>query len=304
MPTFSNLPGIRFECRVISNIPGDSPVFRKKLLAIFLVCLLTGCSNTFIYNQLDWVIPWYVGDYLALNRTQKQAFKLELLPLLEWHRQEELQTYRVILDSIESDLDKPVTAAVVEGWADELIAAYDRLKQRGLPLAFHVGEQMSDLQLEYFIEEMYQRQDALEQEYLTRSEAEFRAQTYDNFEEGISGFIGRLEQSQLDHLQQAAADIVRFDKAWLNQRRAWLQRAEVLLERKPGWQQAIRDLLDNREQFESPAYKAANLHNMQLIYSALADVIEARTEKQDKRIRREIAGFRRDINTLIEQGQE
>jgi hypothetical protein len=279
-------------------------VFRKKLLVIFLVCLLTGCSNTFIYNQLDWVIPWYVGSYLNLNRTQKQSFKSELLPLLEWHRQEELQTYRVILDSIESDLSKPVTAAVVEDWIDQLIAAYDRLKQRGLPLAFHLGEQMSDLQLEYFIEEMYQRQDTLEQEYLPRSEAKFRAQTYDNFEEGISGFIGRLEQSQLDRLQQAAADIVRFDKAWLNQRRAWLQRAEVLLEREPGWQQAIRDLLDNREQFESPAYKAANLHNMQLIYSALADVIEARTEKQDKRVRQEIAGFRGDINTLIEQGRE
>ncbi len=279
-------------------------MFRKKLLAIFLICLLSGCSNTFIYNQLDWVIPWYVGDYLNLNGKQKQSFKAELLPLLEWHQQEELQTYRVILDSIESDLARPITAVVVEDWIDQLIAAYDRLKQRGLPLAFHVGEQMSDLQLKYFMEEMYQKQDALEQEYLPRSEAEFRAQTYDNFEEGISGFIGRLKKSQLDRLQQAAADIVRFDKAWLNQRRAWLQRAEVLLERKPGWQQAIRDLLDNREQFESPAYKTANLHNLQVIYSALAEVIETRTEKQDKRVRQEIAGFRRDIDTLIAQGQE
>jgi len=278
-------------------------VFRKKLLPIFLAFLLTGCSNTFIYNQLDWLIPWYVGDFLDLNRAQKQSFKAQLLPLLDWHRQEELQTYLVILDSIESDLDKPITAIVVSRWADELIAAYDRLKQRGMPLAFNIGEQMSDLQLKYFMEEMYQKQEALELEYLPRSEEEFRQQTYENFEEGISGFMGRLEQSQLDRLQQAAADIVRFDEAWLDQRRAWLQRAEELLDREPGWQPAIRDLLNNREQFESPAYKAANRHNLQVIYSALAEVIETRTEKQDKRLRQEIAAFRRDINKLIAQSR-
>lgn len=278
-------------------------MFRKKLLPIFLAFLLTGCSNTFIYNQLDWLIPWYVGDFLDLNRAQKQYFKAQLLPLLDWHRQEELQTYLVILDSIESDLDKPITAIVVGRWADELIASYDRLKQRGMPLAFNIGEQMSDLQLKYFMEEMYQKQEALELEYLPRSEADFRKQTYENFEEGISGFMGRLEQSQLDRLQQAAADIVRFDEAWLDQRRAWLQRAEELLDREPGWQQAIRDLLNNREQFESPAYKAANRHNLQVIYSALAEVIETRTEKQDKRLRQEIAAFRRDINKLIAQSR-
>jgi len=279
-------------------------VFRKKLLLIFLSCLLTGCSNTFIYNQLDWLIPWYVGDYLDLNRVQKKYFKSELLPLLDWHRSEELQTYLLILDSIESDLDKSVTAAAVSRWADELVAAYDRLKQRSIPLAFDIGEAMSDLQLKYFMEEMYETQDELEQEYLPRSEAEFREQTYDNFEEGMSGFMGRLEKSQLHRLQQAAADIVRFDEAWLAQRRTWLQQGEKLLDRKPGWQEAALDLLNNREQFESPAYKAANLHNQEVIYAALADVIEARTQKQDERLRDEIADFRRDLNKLIAQGQE
>ncbi|MFA9421544.1 MAG: hypothetical protein ACERLB_15445, partial [Gammaproteobacteria bacterium] len=104
--------------------------------------------------------------------------------------------------------------------------------------------------------------------------------------------------------QQAAADIVRFDEAWLAQRRTWLQQGEKLLDRKPGWQEAALDLLNNREQFESPAYKAANLHNQEVIYAALADVIEARTQKQDKRLRDEIADFRRDINKLIAQDQE
>jgi hypothetical protein len=278
-------------------------VFLKKLLPIFLACLLSGCSNTFIYNQLDWLIPWYVSDYLNLDSAQKKSFKTQLLPLLDWHRKEELQTYLVFLDSIESDLDKPITKAVVSVWADKLIAAYNRLKQRGIPLALNMGKQMSDLQLQYFIEDMYQRQEQLEEEYLTRSEEEFRQQTYDNFEEGASDFIGRLGKAQRLRLQQAAAEIKRFDEAWLAQRLSWLEHAQKILQRKPGWQQEGRVLLTSREQFESPAYKTANLHNEQVIYAAIADVIEARTEKQDRRLREEIADFRHDIKRLIAQGQ-
>ena len=275
----------------------------KKLLPILLACLLSGCSNTFVYNQLDWLIPWYVSDYLNLDSAQKKSFKTQLLPLLEWHRNEELQTYLVFLDSLESDLDKPITKAVVSAWADQLIAAYNRLKQRGIPLALDMGEQMSDLQLQYFIESMYQRQEQLEDEYLTRSEAEFRQQTYDNLEEGASDIIGRLAKAQRLRLQQAAAEIKRFDDAWLAQRLSWLQHAEKILQRKPGWQQAGRVLLTSREEFESPAYKAANLHNEQVIYAAIADVLDVRTEKQDRRVREEIADYRRDIKKLIAQGQ-
>ena len=275
----------------------------KKLLPILLACLLSGCSNTFVYNQLDWLIPWYVSDYLNLDSAQKKSFKKQLLPLLDWHRNEELQTYLVFLDSLESDLDQPITNAVVSAWADQLIAAYNRLKQRGIPLALDMGEQMSDLQLQYFIESMYQRQEQLEDEYLTRSEAEFRQQTYDNLEEGASDIIGRLAKAQRLRLQQAAAEIKRFDDAWLAQRLSWLQHAEKILQRKPDWQQAGRVLLTSREQFESPAYKAANLHNEQVIYAAIADVLDARTQKQDRRVREEIADYRRDIKKLIAQGQ-
>jgi len=279
-------------------------VLVKKLLPIFLACLLSGCSNTFVYNQLDWMIPWYVSDYLNLDSAQKKSFKTQLLPLLDWHRNEELQTYLVFLDSLESDLDKPITTVVVSAWAGQLIAGYNRLKQRGIPLALDMGEQMSDLQLQYFIEDMYERQEQLEEEYLTRSESKFRQQTYDNLEEGASDVIGRLSKAQRLRLQQAAAEIKRFDEAWLAQRLSWLQHAEKILQRQPGWQKAGRVLLTSREEFESPAYKAANLHNEQVIYAAIADVLDARTQKQDRRVREEIAGYRRDINKLIAQGQE
>ena len=63
----------------------------KRLRIFVLVSLLAalaGCSNSFVYNQLDWLIPWYLGDYVDLNREQQRAFKEQLGELLRWHRSE------------------------------------------------------------------------------------------------------------------------------------------------------------------------------------------------------------------------
>ncbi len=85
----------------------------KRLRIFVLVSLLAslaGCSNSFVYNQLDWLIPWYLGDYVDLNREQQRAFKDQLRELLRWHRSEELARYVELLDGIEADLGQPLSA--------------------------------------------------------------------------------------------------------------------------------------------------------------------------------------------------
>jgi hypothetical protein len=45
-------------------------------------------------------------------------------------------------------------------------------------------------------------------------------------------------------------------------------------------------------------------HNLQVIYTALAQVFNSRTAKQDERLRGRLADLRKDFQTLIEQGRE
>ena len=61
--------------------------------ALSALVLLSACSNTFLYNQLDWIVPWYVDDFVDLNRQQRQDLKTQVRELLTWHRGEELATY-------------------------------------------------------------------------------------------------------------------------------------------------------------------------------------------------------------------
>ena len=69
------------------------------LLLLFCLFLGTACSNKFFYNQLDWLIPWYVDDYVDLTLVQKENLDKQVEMLLQWHRGEELsQGYIAILD--------------------------------------------------------------------------------------------------------------------------------------------------------------------------------------------------------------
>ena len=274
---------------------------RKHLMTVCFA-LLSGCSSSFLYNQLDWLIPWYVDDYVDLTRTQKQDLKQQLLPLLEWHRSEELAAYLVLLDRIEGDLKEPVAAETIQEWLIEAERAWYRVEERGLPIAFGLGDNLSDSQMQEFLEKLRERQQELEEEYLERDDDQYREESYENFSENLVSFLGRLSSEQKERLRDASAELQRFDDVWLAERRAWIETLEeILAAREPGWHDAVREAIDTRRRNQSPEYQAAYQFNQEVINRAIADVLNSRSEKQSARLQGEIDDLRRTLNKLIKQ---
>ena len=273
---------------------------RAAALGLCLI-MLQACSNTFIYNQLDWLIPWYVGDFVDLTRAQKKDLKAGLKSTLRWHRAEELTSYVLILNHIEQDLRQPVTGATVQSWVDQAVAAWERVEARMLPLAFELGADLSDEQMQGFIDKLWEQQEELEEEYLERDEDDYVEDGYETLEENMREFLGRLSPEQKQLLQLAAESLQRFDYAWLEERHDWLQQLQDLLSREPGWQQAIREAIEARAQARDTRYSEAYLYNQGIINGAIAGVLNLRSDKQSARLQRALDRFREDLNSLIAQ---
>ena len=276
----------------------------RYFIPVAFAALLGGCSNAFVYNQLDWLIPWYLDDYVDLTRDQKRDLKEELRGLLRWHRSEELARYVVILDNIEADLRQPLTASQVEGWANQAVAAYERIEERTLPMLFEVGRDLSDEQMAEFVANLERGQRELEEEYLERADEEYVADARENLEENLSDFLGRLTDEQSQVIATAAGSLQRFDYAWLEERRQWLTTLSELLQREPGWEDAVLAAIRERERNRTEAYRSIYNHNGRIINGTIAEVLNLRTEKQDKRLLGEIEDLRRDLRKLVEQGKE
>jgi hypothetical protein len=76
----------------------------------------------------------------------------------------------------------------------------------------------------------------------------------------------------------------------------------VLLERKPGWQERVREAVAARRNNASAESRRVYDHNLQLIYVVIAQLLDGRSEEQDAHLRDRLSSLREDLQALIAEG--
>jgi hypothetical protein len=277
---------------------------RSRLWIVVAFLLLSACSGTsFVYNRLNLLVPWYVDDYAELNQAQKTYLDELLVPFLTWHRTRELPSYVVILESIENSLKQPLTPTAVAAIFAEFETAWFRLEGESLDWLLELGTRLSDQQIAGFLEEMSERQQEYEKEYLVRTDEEFYQDSYDDLLDSAQDYLGDLSEKQLELLRDTSRRLQRSDRAWLQGRADWLTQLAVLLQRQPGWQDKVRAQVAARNDNTSPEHRRIYEHNMGVIYEALAQLLNSRSDQQDRHLRNKLSELQEDIVTLIAQGK-
>tara|TARA_R110002073_G_scaffold56343_3_gene143573 strand:- start:206 stop:1126 length:921 start_codon:yes stop_codon:yes gene_type:complete len=271
-----------------------------------LICgllLLAACSSTtFVYNRLDFLLPWYVDDYVDLNQPQKQYLDGLLEPFLAWHRARELPDYLEILEGVQSNLDRPQTPAMIAAVFNQFEQAWLRLESESLDWLLDLGAQLSEDQITELMEELWERQEEYEEEYLQRTDEEFYEESYDDALDNAREYLGPLSDAQREVLRQFSRSLLRADQAWLQARAGWLTQLGVLLERKPGWQERVREAVAKQRENPAPEYERIYNHNLVSIYDVIAEILNGRSEQQDSHLRDRLASLQQDLQSLIEQG--
>lgn len=273
------------------------------LISILLLC--SACSSTtFVYNRLDFLIPWYLDDYVELNRTQEHALDELLIPFLHWHRTQELPRYLEIIELIETSLDQPLSQKDIVEVSLSAETAFLRVEREALEWLMALGEDLSDEQIDEFIEALEEQQTEYEEKYLDRDLDEYYDDAYDNLRDNFQDYLGRLDSEQKELLKSTSASLHRADLIWLEERTSWVANLKQTLRREPGWQQQLQDTLDTREQNQSESYRLVYAHNLNQVQLLAVEVLNGRSDKQDRRLRKKLKNFREDLLTLVEQGKK
>lgn len=277
---------------------------RGRLVVTCLVlAFLAGCSSTrFFYNRLDFLLPWYLGDYVELDRQQGRELRREVDAVLAWHRREELPRYLTLLDDFVARLDRELTADDLALVTVGVERALLRLQDRALESMLALGGELDDEQMAAFIANLWEQQSEYEEKYLERSDSEYRDEACERLIDNARTYIGRLQPGQKVALHQACDDLQRSDTLWLEARAGWLVYLEQVLQREPGWQERLRRALAARDERMSEQYRAVYGHNFEVIQQAVITLLNSRSERQDAHLRRKLDKLRRDISALIEQG--
>src|SRR5476649_800575 len=122
-----------------------------KTLAWLLVTLLlvSGCSRVGLaYRNLDVIIPWTLGDYVDMNRGQKDWFRERLKEHLHWHCTTQLPDYLDWLERVQQMVEtRQVTDAAVQARTAEARQAIAQVARTVTPSAVELLRGLSDQQV-------------------------------------------------------------------------------------------------------------------------------------------------------------
>ena len=272
----------------------------RLFLLLLLVTTVVGCSaNRLLYNRADTFIRWAADDYVTLNREQQAAFDQRLDDFLAWHRNEELPRYRKFIVASLGTLEDGVTLDEAVTISEEIDLAADRFQGQFIELLLATAEELSDEQIQDFLAELERNQAEYADERLVRDAETYYADSAKTMKDLVKRLIGRLNRDQRAEIEQRSMDLTRLDGLWHDDRARWGRALRVILEAKaPGWQAEIRKLGETRSEARIPEYVAGIEHNGDVILALLVDIINSRTERQDRRMRRFLEGLVDDIDAL------
>lgn len=228
-------------------------------MSLFLT--LTGCGPRLIYPHLDWLIPFYVDDYISLNREQSSLLEKRLMRVLDWHCRTQLPAYAESLRELAKDLAdprNPIRYERLQYFSNQFITHWQQLlKQIGPEMADMLAT-ATDEQLAELFENIEKRNNEFKAEFVDISFEKLADKRKQRLAKDLKQWISRLtpEQMQMvfdwsDTIKPIPADSLRNRERVLTEFRSLL----TVRRNDPDFKENFVALLVNLDQTRSPDYQ-------------------------------------------------
>lgn len=261
---------------------------KKFLFSVVMLLYLSGCSAGFVYNNLDWLVHWYIDDYVDLSAEQKKAFDHYMHQWLDWHRSEELMAYRQHLVELKADIAHQPFGK--QRWLDEFERGqqhWQRLLQELAGDLSTLALKLDDQQIESIFEELEKRNREREQRLKSRDDS----RRTDKLQEDIVQWIGPLSEQQKERVRHYAGRLKPNFEDWMQYRRTWQSEArQILLQREDTerWRRAMAAVVLDPRQFKHQTYREQSAYNRNVYASLLADLHADLSESQKAHLLEEV----------------
>jgi len=281
-----------------------SPRRLRLLLILPLVIFMSGCAIKFIYNQLDWLIPWYLDDFVTLDPLQEVQFEAQLEQYLTWHRQQQLPVYADFLESIAQASADGLNKEEVEQIQTRSELFADQLFTRLGPSLVELFKTLEDEQLVEMYENFATENEKYREKFIDKKEVKQRYKRRKEMRKFIERWTGVLDEAQQDKIIQWSQRYELMGQDFLQSRFAWQSRLkEILQQRHTGeaFDQALFELFGNRRLGRPAGFNQKLKHNQNLLKQLYLDIDQSLTSRQRQRMINKLNGYADDFRELSRQ---
>jgi hypothetical protein len=275
----------------------------KTFISLWLsLTLLAGCSQIGLtYRHLDFIIPWSLNDYLDMNASQKDWLDERLKEHLSWHCTTQIPGYLDWLDRLQGMVENnQVNQEQLKARTAEARQAIATLSKEITPSAVELLRQLDDQQVAEmqaaFAKDLRKHEDEYVDQPLDKQISE-RAQ---RMEKRLTPWMGKLNAAQQARVTQWSTSLGEQNRLWIDNRAHWqsLLLAAVKQRKAGDFDQKIASLLQDRQTFWTPEYRATYDHTEQAAISLIADLMAQSTADQRQKLLAKIADVRKDFTDL------
>lgn len=252
-------------------------------LVLLLSFLLSACSSSFAYNNIDWLLYWYLGDYVDLSLDQKAVLDERIVAWQSWHRSTELEKYQAQLKEVKGKLASGVLTE--EQWLSEFEEAQqhlNRFRTKIAPELAGIAHQLSTAQVEGALSSWNKKRQERQSEFEKRTETERLIRQEKRLTEFFEDNMGTLTQQQADIINTYAPRFLSTN----NERTEYHTSLQNVIRDTFAnrdtfeFEQQLADLIRNPDQYKTPQYQAILDRNARLYAQMLAELNSTFTQKQ------------------------
>lgn len=274
----------------------------RPLMLIAASLLVLACSRIDLaYRNLDVLVPWSLGDYLDMNREQKNWLDQRLKQHLAWHCQTQLPGYLAWLDQIRQMVAQDdVTDQQLQRRTAEAREAIGRVTEAITPSAAELLRGMSDQQVremrEAFSEDIRERQAKYVDIPLAR-QIDRRAE---RMEKRLEPWLGELNAEQRVRVMAWSQALGEQNRHWIANRAHWQQQLSLAMDQRhdAGFEPRLAQLLQHKDRLWTPQYRAAFQNTEAQARSLLVDLMRQSSPAQRQFLLDRLSKVRADFSGM------
>lgn len=277
---------------------------RKIFLFGSFLIVMASCGPKLIYPHLEWLVPWYISDYISLDSVQKNMLEKRLMKQLDWHCRTQLTAYAETLRAIGRDFavgDQPIDATQIRFYYIKLTAHWKDLLRRIGPDITDILLTASDEQIDELFSNLEKQNREFRKEYVDPSDRELDAKRQKRMAGRLKHWIAELTAEQKAAVADWSSQLTPIADLWLQNREAIQEAARELLvqrTRLPGVRASLLELIVNPEAIRSGAYQHKIDLNLDATLHLIGHLNQLLTAEQRRHLLKRIESLAADFDTL------
>ena len=268
----------------------------------FCLILVFGCGPGFIYPHLDWLIPWYIDDYISLNSDQSSMLKSRLMQQLDWHCRTQLSAYAEYLRDIAADFEKSaITYTTLESHFARLLKHWRDLMRQIAPDVADILITATDDQIEELFSNLEKENQELRAEYLDPPADELLEIRRKKMIKRLDYWISSLTEEQKLAVRDWNLQLQPLSEEWLQNRERFQADLRHLLARRADtndFREKLSEMIIYPERSRSPEYQEKLEHNKVVTLKFIVAIDRLMTPGQRKKLVRRLNSLAKDFDRL------